>query len=143
LRYSRILGGMASWQSRAKSKSSCSWIITPSVAPSPRLQRRLPLPSAASSVAFPARSDAVFCRQMDKNEISPRFRKLYPTLNEEQLREAQENLDRFLEVVLRVCQRIQSDPDARKQFEALTSSDDPSSIRNERSHSSHDPQLSP
>ena len=34
------------------------------------------------------------------------IRKLYPNLTDEQLSEAQENLDRYIEVALRICERL-------------------------------------
>lgn len=54
---------------------------------------------------------------MDK---APTIRDLYPSLNEEQLREAEENLGRYLELVLRIYERISSDPASYAQFQTLT-----------------------
>jgi hypothetical protein len=50
------------------------------------------------------------------------IRDLYPHLNDEQLKEAEENLDRYLELALRIYDRIRQDPDAYDQFKTLTDS---------------------
>ncbi len=42
-----------------------------------------------------------------KREIT--VRDLYPSLNEEQLKETEDNLDRYLEIVLRIYERILRD----------------------------------
>lgn len=49
-------------------------------------------------------------------------RDLYPHLNEDQLEEAEENLERYLALVLRIYDRIQNDPQAYSVFKALTAS---------------------
>jgi hypothetical protein len=47
----------------------------------------------------------------NKREEEPiRMCDLYPHLNEEQLKEAEENFDRYLEIVLRIYERLNSDP---------------------------------
>lgn len=48
------------------------------------------------------------------------IRELYPDLNYEQLVEAEENLDRYIEHAIRMYRRIQSDPQTQAQFMALT-----------------------
>lgn len=45
---------------------------------------------------------------------------LYPHLNDEELKEAEDNLDRYVELVLRIYERVESDPNAYAQFKALT-----------------------
>ena len=45
---------------------------------------------------------------------------LYPNLNDEQLKEAEENLERYLELTLRIYNRIRLDPDAYARFKTLT-----------------------
>lgn len=49
---------------------------------------------------------------------------LYPELNEQQLKEAEENLEGYLAVVIRIYQRISTDPIAlaelRKDLAVLT-----------------------
>lgn len=40
---------------------------------------------------------------------------LYPDFTEEQLREAEENLERYLAITLRIYERISSDPEAYAQ----------------------------
>ncbi len=51
-------------------------------------------------------------------EIS--IRDLYPHLDDEQLKEAEENLERYLELTLRIYDRIRQDPDAYARFKTLT-----------------------
>jgi hypothetical protein len=53
-----------------------------------------------------------------KQHIS--VRDLYPHLNDEQLKEAEENLERYLELTLRIYDRIRRDPDAYARFKTLT-----------------------
>jgi phosphoglycolate phosphatase-like HAD superfamily hydrolase len=50
----------------------------------------------------------------------PTIRELYPRLSEEQLKEAEENLERYVELTLRVYDRIRSDPSACAEFQSLT-----------------------
>jgi len=50
------------------------------------------------------------------------IRDLYPHLDENRLREAEENLERYVELVLRMYQRIQVDPEAYERFKTLTAS---------------------
>ena len=45
---------------------------------------------------------------------------LYPTFTDQELKEAEENLDRYLEFALRLYDRIQADPKAYCRFKALT-----------------------
>lgn len=60
---------------------------------------------------------------MDKNE-GPiiTIQDLYPNMDDAQQKEAEENLDQYLEVVLRIYERIKSDPKAYANFKALTES---------------------
>ena len=55
-------------------------------------------------------------------QSDPRLRDLYPKLDAQQLREAEENLDRYLELALQTYERIRNDPDAYARFRALTDS---------------------
>ena len=50
------------------------------------------------------------------------IRDLYPRLNEEELKEAEENLKQCVELELRVYERILADPEAYARFKALTAS---------------------
>lgn len=50
------------------------------------------------------------------------IRDLYPHLNDEELKEAEENLERYLELILRIYERIINDPEAYSTFKALTTS---------------------
>ena len=50
------------------------------------------------------------------------IRNLYPHLNDEQLKEAEENLHRYLELTLRIYDRIRQDPEEYARFKSLTGS---------------------
>ena len=54
---------------------------------------------------------------MDKQ---PQIRALYPGLNDEQLREAENNLEQYLLLVLRIYERVSLDPEAYARLCALT-----------------------
>ena len=58
----------------------------------------------------------------EKSSIEPAvtIRDLYPHLNGEQLKEAEESLERYLELTLRIYGRIRQDPDAYARFQTLT-----------------------
>ena len=71
-------------------------------------------------------------KKSDKEEHIT-IRDLYPHLNEEQLEEAEENLERYLELVLRIYERIRNDPEAYSAFKALTASRESPIIKAERS----------
>ena len=51
------------------------------------------------------------------------IRDLYPHLNNEELKEAEDTLKRYIELELRVYERILADPVAYARFKALTASD--------------------
>lgn len=57
---------------------------------------------------------------MDNNgadwEADPFLRKLYPELNDEELRQAQENFDRYVDLILRIYARIRQDSPAYAAF---------------------------
>lgn len=48
------------------------------------------------------------------------LRALYPELTEEQLHEADENVKNYLDLILRIYERVQSDPDSYTRFRNLT-----------------------
>jgi hypothetical protein len=50
---------------------------------------------------------------------SPTIRDLYPHLDDSQLREAEETLDRYIELSLRIFNRIQADPEAYSELERI------------------------
>ncbi len=54
----------------------------------------------------------------EDKEAFESFRKLYPHLSEAELKEAQQNLDRYIELVLRIYERICEDPVAYARFKA-------------------------
>jgi hypothetical protein len=62
--------------------------------------------------------------------------KLYPHLTTEQLKGVEENLDRYLELALRLFERIRHNPEAYAQFAALTASTPGSTMSPQRSKAS-------
>ena len=52
-------------------------------------------------------SHSVMLKRVDKNPI-PSIRDLYPQLTETELAEAEDNLDRYLALALRIFERIES-----------------------------------
>jgi len=60
-------------------------------------------------------------------------RDLYPHLDDEQIKEAEETLERYLELALRIYERIRANPDTYAQFRTLTDSKPDSSMHDERS----------
>jgi hypothetical protein len=51
---------------------------------------------------------------------APTIRDLYPELSEEDLKEAEENLARYIAATLRLYEAIVADPDRYARFQALT-----------------------
>lgn len=47
------------------------------------------------------------------------FEDLYPELTGSELREAQYNLERYLEVMLKIYQQLELDPEAHERFRRL------------------------
>ena len=74
--------------------------------------------------------------QKSESWDGPTIRDLYPCLTDEQLKEAEENLERYLELALRIYDRICSDPEAYAQFRALTASGRAATMDVERSNPS-------
>jgi hypothetical protein len=56
---------------------------------------------------------------MDTNPV-PTIRDLYPHFTEQQLAEAEDNLERYLTLVLRIYERIQANSESYAHFRALT-----------------------
>jgi hypothetical protein len=58
-----------------------------------------------------------YARYMDrkdpKREAKPTIKDLYPNLNEEQLKEAEENLERYLKVAWRIFERLENEKQSR------------------------------
>ena len=54
-----------------------------------------------------------------KRKPGPEIRDLYPNLTDEELADAEKNLDDYLEVVLRIYERIRSDPEEYTRFKKL------------------------
>lgn len=63
-------------------------------------------------------------------EPSAAFAKLFPELGDDRLLEAQENLDRYLSLALRIYERILLDAEAYAQMRTLTAPKDRSTILN-------------
>lgn len=57
------------------------------------------------------------------------IRDLYPGLTDEELQEADENLERYVELVLRIYERIRSDPVEYSRFKSLTASQEDHTIQ--------------
>ena len=51
---------------------------------------------------------------------APTIRDLYPDFTDEQLAEAEDNLEQYLLLMLRIYERIQGDPESYARFRALT-----------------------
>ena len=49
--------------------------------------------------------------EKSNSNIDPQLRELYPHLSDEELRESEENLNRYLNVVLRIYERIKTEND--------------------------------
>ena len=47
------------------------------------------------------------------------LRRLYPELSDKEIEEAQEALDRYVDLVARMAERIKADPEAYEQFRRL------------------------
>lgn len=72
--------------------------------------------------------------QREDLELDPAIRDLYPTQSEDWLRKAEENLERYLSLVLRIYQRIQEEPEAQTEPQALTASVEMPTLEQERSN---------
>ncbi|MBN2094028.1 MAG: hypothetical protein JW740_01525 [Candidatus Zambryskibacteria bacterium] len=60
----------------------------------------------------------------------PRFADLFPEIEKDKLQEAEENFDRYLDLVLRIYCRIRGNSESYKAFKLLTSRYQNSNIRN-------------
>jgi hypothetical protein len=56
-------------------------------------------------------------------QAGPTLRDLYPHLSPEELKEADENLSRYIQLALRIYDRVRNDPEAYARFKALTASE--------------------
>jgi len=73
-------------------------------------------------------------KKMEKIVPGSTIRDLYPSLDEIQAREAEETLDRYLALALRIHERIQLDAAAHADFKALTARGVRSTIPDEGSN---------
>ena len=53
------------------------------------------------------------------SESESTLRDLYPYLTEEELKEAEENLEKYLELVIKIYERIEQDPFAHARLKEL------------------------
>ena len=58
--------------------------------------------------------------EKDKGEKSPTIRELYPDFTEDQLPEAAANLEQYLDLILRIYERIEADPEALADLRRIT-----------------------
>lgn len=68
------------------------------------------------------------------------IRDLYPNLNDEQLREAEEILERYIELAVQMYNRIKADPEAYAELIALTDKRRAARIKGKQSNPSSSPQ---
>lgn len=78
-------------------------------------------------------------KQHKNREIT--IQDLYPHLNEEQLKEAEETLERYIELSIQMYRRIKADPEAYAQFIALTDKRLVSRIKDKQSIPSNHSQM--
>lgn len=64
---------------------------------------------------------------------TPTIRELYPHLTEMELAKAEDNLEQYLLLMLRIYERIQNDPESHARFRALTEKIHAVSLRSSRS----------
>lgn len=72
--------------------------------------------------------------QNHEQHSGPTIRDLYPHLSDGELKEADENLGRYIELTLRIYERIRNDPKAYARFKALTASELHPTMKFERSN---------
>ncbi len=66
------------------------------------------------------------------DEAIDEFHQLYPELDTIQRQQAEENFTRYLELVLRMYERIQGDPEAHTRFLSLTGKGPTGTMASER-----------
>ena len=76
-------------------------------------------------------NDDRFCL-MDK-KAAPTIRDLYPNLSEKEIAVAEDNLEQYLLLMLRIYERIQGDPESYARFRALTEKIHAVSLKSSRS----------
>src|SRR5580698_8516673 len=67
------------------------------------------------------------------NNVVPTIRDLYPNLSENELAIAEDNLEQYLLLMLRIYERIQADPESYARFRALTEQIHGVSLKSSRS----------
>lgn len=84
------------------------------------------LPAAATTVPLDRVRSASTLGLMNEPPPAPKgdsnLAKKYPTLSPDELEQASENLREYVALALRVFERLELDPEASAQFEALTAS---------------------
>jgi hypothetical protein len=95
------------------------------------------LPEAAHRTALDATTGITMIGRMQQGprpDQAPSLHDLYRRLSSEELCLAEENLDRYVELTLRMYERIVSDPEGYAQFKALTASATHPTMNSERSN---------
>jgi hypothetical protein len=96
------------------------------------------LPGTATLTVFQATLLPVTVELMENHnraqQSGPTLRDLYPHLDDEQLKEVEENLEQYLAFTLRLYLRICADPKTYEQFKALTASSVTPTMSVERSN---------
>ena len=72
--------------------------------------------------------------EMNTRDDKADLRRLYPYLNDEQLQEAEGNLDRYVRVVLRICDRTGRRDNTSRHIARLTNKETDPTIRIGRSN---------
>ena len=67
------------------------------------------MPDWSSSGVFGRLLQGVILNAMEKN-TTPTLRDLYPNLSEQELAQAEDNLDRYIALVLGIFERVELDP---------------------------------
>ncbi len=57
--------------------------------------------------------------RMQRDDQLEHLRKIYPGLSDEELREAKDNLDGYIDLSFRMYERIRNDPEAYAEFQQL------------------------
>jgi len=75
-------------------------------------------------------------KETQESKSPPALPDLYPELSEEELKEAEETLDLYLEHALRMYERMKQDPAAYAALKALTAAKGSSTMEPKRSNPS-------
>ena len=95
-------------QPHKKAPSQAAWWKLYSTTPSGFCQRAHGLPDSSNGGVLGGEIDSVKLRPVDKTSI-PTIGDLYPHLSGKELAQAEDNLERYLTLVLRIFERIESE----------------------------------